>query len=120
MKGTLELNGMEFHAYHGCLPEERRDGNRFTVDFRCSYDMAGAIMSDAIEDALNYAEVYDIVAAQMAIPSNLLEHVAGRIVNALAAAYPWLPEFSVSVTKYNPPVEGPAACSRVTLHHTNE
>ena len=31
--GIIELEGMEFHAYHGCLEKERREGNTFLVDF---------------------------------------------------------------------------------------
>lgn len=31
--GAIELTGMEFHAYHGCLESERTEGNTFIVDF---------------------------------------------------------------------------------------
>ena len=117
MVGTIELIGMEFHAFHGCLPEERRDGNLFVVDFSCSYDMAAAMESDSLADTLDYAEVYGIVAKEMAEPSNLLEHVAGRIVKAVSEAHPEIPEFTVSVAKKNPPVPGEAAWSKVTVKY---
>ena len=32
--GIIELNGMEFHAYHGCFEKEREKGNLFVVDFK--------------------------------------------------------------------------------------
>ena len=117
MKGTIELLGMNFTACHGCLPEERRDGNRFIVDFKAQYDLRKAVKSDALEDTLDYGGIYDIVAAEMAVPSNLLEHVAGRIATAIKAAHPELKHFSVSVTKFNPPVKGPADSSRVTIEY---
>lgn len=117
MKGSIELTGMEFHAFHGCLPEERQKGNRFTVDFRCCCDLGKAATSDRLEDTVDYGAVYDIVATQMAVPSNILEHVAGRILRAIGEAFPELDEFSISVAKSNPPVNGPAAISRVTLYH---
>lgn len=116
MIGTIELIGMEFHAYHGCLEEERRDGNLFVADFRCEYEIGKAAESDILEDTLNYAEIYDIIAAEMAVPSNLLEHVTARIVKAIAAKHPEIPSFSVSIAKQNPPVAGKAEWSKVTIN----
>ena len=31
MEGLLELKGMRFHAFHGCLPQERVDGGEYPV-----------------------------------------------------------------------------------------
>ncbi|MGN1210402.1 MAG: dihydroneopterin aldolase [Candidatus Cryptobacteroides sp.] len=113
--GILELEGMQFHSYHGCLEKERLEGNLFTVDFRGELDMAAAAESDNLEDALDYGHLYDIVAEQMAIPSNLLENVASRIADSIGLAFPQLEAFTVRVSKKNPPVNGPAEWSRVTL-----
>lgn len=118
MKGSIELCGMEFHSYHGCLEKERRKGARYLVDFRCTLDVSKAVQTDNLEDTLDYGRIYDIVSAQMAIPSNLLEHVAGRIVAAIAEEFPWLGSFSIKVSKEKPPVSGKAAWSSVTLEHT--
>lgn len=113
--GTIELTGMRFRAFHGCLPEEKTGGNDFVVDFRCTLDLSAAAKSDRLEDTLDYSEIYRIVAGQMAEPSELLENVAGRIRDAIAAAFPAIPEFEVSVSKLNPPVGGAAAIARVSL-----
>ena len=117
MKAEIELCGMEFHAFHGCLESERRNGARYLVDFRCTLENCPAVRSDNLEDTLDYGRIYDIVAARMEVPSNLLEHVAGRIVDAIAAEFPSLGTFSVKVSKENPPVAGKAAWSSVTLEH---
>lgn len=114
-KTEIELCGMEFHSFHGCLEKEKREGNDFVVDFRCSYDISSAAGSDDLRDTLDYSEIYGIVAAQMAVPSNLLEHVASRIADAVAAAHPELEHFEVKVSKKNPPVEGVARWSAVTV-----
>ena len=113
--GILELEGMEFHAHHGCLEMERVCGNEFTVDFRAELDMSAACESDRLEDAVNYASIYDIVAKEMAVPSDLLEHVAARIVKAIEKEFPQIPSFSVRVSKKRPPVNGVAGWSRITL-----
>ena len=115
MTGTLELEGMEFRAHHGCLQHEKLAGNDFVVDFRGEMDMSAAAESDSLEDAVNYAHIYEVVAEEMAQPSDLLEHVAGRIVKALAARFPEFTSFSVRVSKRRPPVAGIVQWSRVTL-----
>ena len=114
--GTLELEGMEFRAYHGCLERERIAGNDFVVDFRGEIDMSAAAESDRLEDAVNYALIYDAVAEEMARPSDLLEHVAGRIVKAIAERFPEFISFSVRISKKRPPVSGVVQWSRVTLY----
>lgn len=114
--GTIELDGMEFRANHGCLERERIIGNDFVVDFRGNLDMAAAMESDDLDDAVNYALIYNVVAREMAQPSNLLEHVAGRIVKALEAEFPQFVSFSVRVSKKRPPVDGIVQWSRITVY----
>jgi len=117
MTGKIELTGMRFHAYHGCLEQERRDGNEFVVDFSCNVEMEQAAKTDNLSYTVDYSKVYEVVAAQMAIPSNLLENVAYRIVRAIAEAFPQIESFEVKVSKKNPPVAGEAEWSSVTLNY---
>ena len=63
--GIIELDGMEFHAFHGCLERERREGNLFIVDFRGEADLRKAAGSDALEDTVNYGDIYDIIKAEI-------------------------------------------------------
>ena len=44
---VMELEGMEFHAFHGCLESERTNGNLFVVDFQGELDIRKAAVSDA-------------------------------------------------------------------------
>lgn len=118
--GVIELEQMRFWAYHGCLEKERKEGNLFMVDFRGEIDMRKAAESDNLNDTVNYGEIYDIVKREMNIPSDLLEHVAGRIVKGIASEFPEFACFSVRVSKRTPPVDGPVAWSRITLNYKNE
>ena len=81
--GQIRLNGMEFYAYHGCYRDEQLIGNNFLVDITMDTDMEKASKSDDLCDALNYAEVYEIVKQEMSIRSFLLENVSSRILNKL-------------------------------------
>jgi len=114
-EGLIQLEGMEFHAYHGCLEREKTAGNLFVVDFEGRLDMAEAAASDRLEDALDYSLIYNIVSEQMKYPSNLLENVASRIVRSIEIRFPQISEFSVRVSKSHPPVDGVCAWSRITL-----
>ena len=118
MKGTVTLQGMEFLCKHGCLPEEKINDNLFTVDFSGIYDMTAAAAGDMLDDALDYGAIYDVIAAEMAIPANLLEHLCARICNALYESFPELESFSVEVAKSNPPVAGKVMWSKVKMERS--
>lgn len=113
--GIIELDGMEFHAYHGCLEKERREGNTFVVDFHAETELKKAVKSDDLGKTIDYGRVYDIVAEQMAIPSNLLENVAGRILDTIRDEFKDILFLKIRVSKKNPPVNGACAWSRVTV-----
>ncbi|NDV45915.1 dihydroneopterin aldolase [Paludibacter sp. 221] len=102
----ITLENMEFHAYHGCLEHEKQLGNTYyvTVDFELDTNKAGK--TDALEDTLNYQSVYDIVKKEMEIPSNLIEHVAQRIIDSLSELFPQVSSFKVRLSKMNPPLGG--------------
>ena len=104
--GQIRLIGMEFYAYHGCLLNEQVTGNNFQVDIAVDYDMEKASKSDNLCDALNYAEVYDLVKTEMLIRSHLLEHLGNRILDKLFEHFPQLNSAEVCVTKFNPPIGG--------------
>ncbi|MCR5132214.1 MAG: dihydroneopterin aldolase [Prevotella sp.] len=101
---TLNLHRMRFHALHGVLPQERLVGNDYEVTVSLDVDLSRAVESDDVSDTVNYAEVYEAVKEQMAIPSQLIEHVAGRIANALLSRFAQLQAVEVSVKKLNPPM----------------
>lgn len=115
-QSCIELRHLTFHAYHGVLHEERLLGNTFTVDLTLEADISEAIANDQLSSTINYAEAYEVVKREMNIPSQLLEHLCGRIGTALLHHFPTLQQVQVSVTKHNPPIEGAGNCqSAVTL-----
>lgn len=111
----VKLEKMKFHSFHGCLPEERRDGNTFYVTLEYDYDMKPAAESDDLSLAIDYSVIYKIVARQMEHPSLLLENVALRIAGAVKEAFPRICKGRVTVVKMNPPLGGPCENSSVTM-----
>ncbi len=106
MKTKIKLEKIGFHAYHGVLPHEKEIGNRFEVSVTLEADISAAFDSDDVNDTINYAEVFDLVKREMEFPSQLIEHVAGRIFRRLKNQYPWLTALEVKVAKLHPPVGG--------------
>ena len=113
--GLIQIENMEFYAFHGCYNQEQVVGNRFLVDLEISANLDKATLSDNIEDTLNYQNAYDIVKEQMNIKSRLLEHVAGRILDKLFSRFPDIEKASVRVSKMNPPMGGQMERVSVTL-----
>ena len=106
MKTSIELNEMRFFAYHGVGSQERRVGNDYVVSLRVDCTMERAMESDALEYTLDYAALYALVAAEMATPSLLLEHVAGRICRSLTRTFPAVSGGRLRIAKLTPPIPG--------------
>ena len=100
----ITLQNMEFHAYHGCLSHEKELGNTFILNLTIKIDTKAAAQSDNLLDALNYQEVYDVVKEQMEIPSNLIEHVAQRIVDTVLKNFKQVYGVKLQLSKLNPPL----------------
>ena len=98
------LRNVRFHAFHGVLPQERLVGGDFLVNLRVDYPVEKAMESDEVGDTLNYATLFDLVKREMQIPSQLLEHVAGRIAKAIMADFPAVTSIDLELTKLNPPM----------------
>ena len=115
MTSKISLNAMRFYAYHGVLPQEKKVGNWFSVDLELSVDLSRAALSDQLQDTLNYAEVYAAVEEEMAIPSELLEHAAGRILRRIRGQFPQVEGIMVRLTKEHPPFKGQVGGASVSL-----
>jgi 7,8-dihydroneopterin aldolase/epimerase/oxygenase len=113
--GLIQIENMEFYAYHGCYKEERMVGNKFIVDVQLETDLQKASVTDNIKDTLNYQVAYEAVKEQMNIKSHLLEHVAARILDSLYSKFPEITMASVKVSKMNPPMGGQMDRVSVTL-----
>ncbi|MBR7019194.1 MAG: dihydroneopterin aldolase [Prevotella sp.] len=118
--GYIELKGLCFHACHGLMAQERMTGGEFIVDVRVKADLTGAVRNDDVSCTLNYAEIYEIIKNEMLTPSNLLEHLAGRMGEAIFCRFPQIEELTLTVTKRNPPMGAQTEGASVTLHLIND
>lgn len=92
------------HAYHGVLPQERTVGNDYLINIKVGYPWIRATQTDDVTDTLSYATLAELVKREMLVPSNLVEHVAGRIVEAVKAEFPAATYVRLRLTKIAPPM----------------
>ena len=120
MKTSIFLDDVRFHAFHGVMPQERAVGADFTVSLRVEYDFTKAAVSDDLADTISYADLFHVMKREMLIPSQLLEHVAARIVKAIASKWPQVQCVDIRLRKDNPPMGADCKGAGVELHFINK
>ena len=116
----IYLQDVRFHAFHGVTPIEKKVGSDFTVSVRVAVDISAAVDHDIVDVTLDYAALYEVVKREMMIPSSLIEHVAGRIGEAVFANFPQVKTLDISLTKLNPPMGADCVGAGVELHLIND
>ncbi len=111
----IQVENIEFYAYHGCFQEEQVVGNQFLVDILVETDTTKAQQSDKLHDTVNYQVIYNLIKEEMKIKSKLLEHVSERIINSIHSNFPEITRIRVKVSKMNPPLGGKIERVSVTL-----
>jgi len=111
----LTLQNMEFYAHHGHFKEENIIGGRFRVDVVIETDISKPAASDDLNDAVDYGRVYEIVKREIHQVSRIIEHVAGRIADAIHTEFKDIGQVTVTVCKLNPPVGGKMDHFSVTI-----
>ena len=97
------LPRVRFYAHHGVDPQEQLTGAYFHVGIEADTDFNEAMQTDRLEGTVSYADLYESIKTEMDIPSKLLEHVAGRILQRLFDDFPSISRIRLTLTKENPP-----------------
>ena len=74
---TLRMSKMKFYGHHGVTGEEKEKGANYEVDCEIETDIARAVRSDHLDDAVNYLSVYKTV-------EDFLENHRYNLVETLA------------------------------------
>lgn len=104
--GIIKVENIRVYAYHGCLVEESKIGSEYRVDVEVKADLKGSSVSDKLADTVDYVHLNLIVKQEMAIRSELLEHVAKRILDRVLTEIPMVKKVIASISKINPPIGG--------------
>lgn len=103
MTDKLTLDDVRFYGQHGTTVAERTVGAWFSVDVELALDLAAAAVSDDLAATVDYGRVARrIVDIGTGERVNLIERLAGLIVEALLREFP-AREVRVRVRKLTPP-----------------
>lgn len=119
-KAVIEINNMEFYAFHGCYTEEKIVGNRFVVDFSYVCDVTKAVESDYINDTISYLEVYQLIEKEIMIGSNLLENVAHRALTCVVNNFVNISKATIKISKMTPPLGGDIKSVSLILNYIRD
>lgn len=112
---TIGLKNIKTKGNHGVFKEELEKGNTFYTDVEVWYKSEKSVKTDDLDDTFDYQIIHDVVQEEMAKPSKLIEHLAGRIVKSLAKKDKRIKKVYVRIAKMNPPIKGIAEQSIVSL-----
>src|SRR3954452_16557995 len=59
---TIEIVGLSLYTHHGVTPEERKIGQRILLDVRFDAGEPDALITDRVEDTIDYGEVCQVIA----------------------------------------------------------
>lgn len=104
MGGTIIIEDLVLFGHHGVCEQEKVVGNYFEYSVRLKLSDVPALESDSLDGTISYADVINIIKVENALPSKLLEHVAGRIYRRLCESYPQITGGTIEIYKPAPPV----------------
>jgi 7,8-dihydroneopterin aldolase/epimerase/oxygenase len=114
----VELRGLSIYTHHGVSEAEREIGQRLEIDVTFDVPSCDAVLTDRLEDTVDYAEVADIVALAATERSyKTLERLAHVIAERLMQRY-GCEHVRVRAAKPEPPL--PLAISEVAVEVTHE
>ena len=116
MADLIEIKGIKSFGFHGVFESEKVTGQDFYVDVVLEVDLTRASVSDDVSDTINYAEVTDLVVAQITgDPVSLIEKLAGNIADRIKASHQKIQRVTVTVHKPKAPVSAEVADIAVTV-----
>ncbi|PYM91401.1 MAG: dihydroneopterin aldolase [Candidatus Rokuibacteriota bacterium] len=115
MADKLLLEDVRFYGRHGLTRAEQVVGAWFSVDVELAVDLTSAMVSDQVSATIDYGLVARrIVEIGTKNRVNLIERLAGMIVEAMLREFP-AQQVRVRVRKLTPPLEGLVGTPAVEL-----
>lgn len=116
MTDRIFINGLALHAYHGVMAHEAKVGQTFSIDLELEIDLSAAARSDKVVDTVSYDKVVECVSeAFCAQRLKLIEAAAGKVADAVLAAFPRVRSVQVTIHKPHAPIAATFSDVGVTL-----
>lgn len=101
----IRIQGLKIYAYHGCLEEENKKGQEFTINATLHLSLSPAGNSDDLEKTVNYAKACELIHEKFTeFKFNLIESAAEEVASALLLKYDLVDMVEVEVFKPHAPI----------------
>lgn len=102
----IYIKGLDVFAYHGVMPKEKQDGQRFVLDITLDCDLSRAGRTDRLEDTVDYTAVMDAAVQAMTENSyDLIERAASRTAEAILRAEEKVERVTLCLRKPEAPID---------------
>ena len=104
---TIEITGLQLFTRHGVTPAEREIGQRLVLDVRFDVGEPDALVTDRVEDTVDYGEVCQVIALVAQQRSyKTLERLCAVIAERLSTQF-GAESVTVKASKPEPPIPLP-------------
>ena len=104
---TIEIVGLSLYTHHGVTAAEREIGQRLVLDVRFDVGEPDALVTDRVEDTVDYGEVCQVIALIAQQRSyKTLERLCAVIADRLASQF-GADSVTVKASKPEPPIPLP-------------
>ena len=104
---TIEIVGLSLYTHHGVSAAEREVGQRLVIDVRFEVGEPDALVTDRVEDTVDYGEVCQVIALIAQQRSyKTLERLCAVIAERLASQFA-AESVYVKAAKLEPPIPLP-------------
>jgi dihydroneopterin aldolase len=105
MSDRIFISGLTLHAYHGVMAHEAKVGQTFGIDLELDIDLSEAAQTDKVADTVSYDMVVACATeAFLGHRFRLIEAAAGRVADAILAAFPRVNSVAVTIHKPHAPI----------------
>ena len=116
---VIAVTGIRAIGYHGVFENERLESQEFICDIELRLDLLAAGKSDDLTQTVNYADIAEVVVAEITGPSvALIEALAERIATEILQRFTAAPSVKVTVHKPHAPIPVEFADVAVTIERT--
>jgi 7,8-dihydroneopterin aldolase/epimerase/oxygenase len=103
---TVEVSGLSLYTHVGITDAEREVGQRLVIDLRLDVGESHAILTDRVEDTVDYAEVCQSVALVAQQSYRTLERLCTAVADRILADFE-VESVWVKAAKPEPPIALP-------------
>ena len=117
---SVEIVGLSLFTHHGVSAAEREVGQRLVLDVRFDLGEVDALLTDRVEDTVDYGEVCQVIALVAQQRSyKTLERLCAVVADRLASQF-GADNVSVKASKPEPPIPVPVEEVSVEVWRTDD